>query len=343
MVDQPTITFAAIGLDHRHIYHQVGRLLELGCRCKGYWTGGASVSLEGFRRRFPDLQAVAERKTLLEDESVQLIVTAGIPNERASIAIESLRLGKDVMGDKPGVTSLDQLEAIKRAVAETGRIWSINFSERFEVKAVGMAARLIDRGDIGRVVQIAGFGPHRLNKPTRPDWFFDPARYGGILCDIASHQVDQFLFLTGSTDAQIVASTVANYANPETPGLEDFGEMMIRSDRGHGYIRVDWYTPDGLSNWGDGRLTILGTEGYLELRKYVDIAGRKGTDHLFLVDGEGEHYVDTSDVELLYYPALVNDVLERTQTAMAQSHTFKVTELALLAQSRATRLGHLTP
>lgn len=250
------ITFAAIGLDHRHIYEQVGRLLELGCRCKGYWTEGEPQPLEGFVERFPDLIRVDDRRRLLDDPAIQLIVTAAIPADRAAIAIEAMQAGKDVMTDKPGCTSHGDLSDIRQTVAGTGRIWSVNFSERFEVPAVTRAAALVQAGRIGRVVQTLGMGPHRLNRHLRPDWFFDPARYGGILTDIASHQIDQFLYFTGSDDAEVVASTVANYANPETPGLEDFGEVLLRSDKGHGYVRVDWYTPDALPTWGDGRFTI---------------------------------------------------------------------------------------
>jgi predicted dehydrogenase len=266
-------------------------------------------------------------------------VSAGIPGERANIAIAAMRHGKDVMVDKPGVISQAQLAEVQRVQRDTGRIYSIDFSERFEVRAVTRAAELIQAGALGRVVQTAGFGPHRLNRATRPDWFFERAHTGGILTDIASHQIDQFLFFTGSSDAEVVASAVANHANPDVPEFEDFGEILLRSSQGSGYIRVDWYTPDGLANWGDGRLLILGTEGYIELRKYVDIAGRDGTDHLFLVNNQETRYVDCSDAPLPYYQRLRNDIFDRTETAMPQAHCFKVCELALKAQALAKRLA----
>jgi len=331
--------FAAIGLDHRHIYEQVGRLLDLGAQCTGYWTEGAPEPLQGFNKRFPDLLRVADPASLYDDPDVQLIVTAAIPRDRAQIALRAMHAGKDVMADKPGVTTLADLEQLRTAVATTGRIWSVNFSERFEVPATQKAAELVASGRIGRVVQTMGSGPHRLNKPTRPDWFFDTNAYGGILTDIGSHQIDQFLHFTGSTDAEVVSSTVANYKNPTTPGLQDFGEIVLRSDLGHGYIRLDWYTPDGLPTWGDGRMTLLGTEGYIELRKYVDIAGRPGTNHLFVVDGEGMEYIDCSDQPMPYYQQLINDIEQRTETAMSQTHCFKVMELALRAQQQAMDLG----
>lgn len=336
-----SLTLGVIGVDHRHIYGQLEQMLARGCTCKGWWTQGYPQPVDGFIKRFPDIPRVEDRRTLLDDPEIDMILLADIPVRRAVLAIEAMRAGKDVMTDKPGCTTLDQLAALRACVADTGRIWSIDFSERFEVPAMTRAAELVAEGAIGQVVQTVGLGPHRLNRATRPDWFFDDASYGGILTDIASHQVDQFLFLTGSTDAEIVTSSVGNFANPADPGLQDFGEIMLRSDRGQGYIRVDWYTPDALPNWGDGRLTILGTEGYMELRKYVDVAGRAGTDHLYLVNASRCEHMDASDAPLPYFDRLIADVKARSETAMTQAHCFKVMELALTAQARATRLGAL--
>jgi predicted dehydrogenase len=336
-----TLRFAAIGLDHRHIYEMTSRLLEQGCECVGYWTQGEPQPLAGFIRRFPNIPRITEKSRLLEDPTVQLILTAAVNCDRAGIAMEAMRHGKDVMTDKPGCTTSQQLAELRHTVTETGRIWSVNYSERFEVRAVTRAIDLVKAGAIGRVVQTVGIGPHRLNRQLRPAWFFQRERYGGVLCDIASHQVEQFLTFTGSTDAEVVTSAVGNFANPADPELEDFGEMLLRGNGTQGYIRVDWYTPDGLNSWGDGRLTILGTNGYIELRKYIDIVGRPGTDHLFLADDKQTRYVDCSDADLPYAANLVADVLDRTERAMPQAHCFKVMELALKAQAMATLLGNL--
>jgi predicted dehydrogenase len=235
--------------------------------------------------------------------------------------------------------TLEELAALRRVQAQTGRIWSVDFSERFEVPSATRATELVEEGAIGRVVQTVGLGPHRLNRPTRPDWFFDRAAYGGILTDIGSHQIDQFLHYTGSTAAEITHAAVENYAHPADPGLQDFGEIALRSDRARGYVRVDWFTPDALPNWGDGRLTILGTEGYIELRKYVDVGGRPGTDSLILVNGNRCEVIDARDAGLPYFGRIIADVADRTETAMAQVHAFTVMELALRAQARAEAGG----
>lgn len=328
--------FAAIGLDHRHVYHLVGELIAAGAECAGYCpqTSDPRV-LDGFRERFPNLRPV-DRERLFDDPSIQVIVCAAIPRDRAAIAIRAMRAGKDVMVDKPGATTDAQIDAIERAARETGRIFSICFSERFVVRACEVAARLVADGAIGRVVQTVGLGPHRLNRAIRPAWFFEKEAYGGILADIGSHQIDQFLFFTGATDAEIVASSVANRALSDVPDFEDYGDILLRSGRARGFIRVDWFTPDGLSTWGDGRLTILGTEGFIELRKYVDLAGRPGGDHVFISDRHGTRHIDASREPLTYFRRFLDDVRDRTATAMPAGHAATVTRLALQAQHVAT-------
>lgn len=337
------LTLGVAGVEHRHIFGQLGHMLDRGCTCKGWWTEGEPDVADGFRRRFPDVPRVESLDALLSDPAIDMILIADIPARRADLALKAMRAGKDVMTDKPGCTTPDQLAALRTCVAETGRIWSVDFSERFEVPAVTRAAELVAEGAIGRVLQTVGLGPHRLNRATRPAWFFDPAQYGGILVDIASHQIDQFLFLTGAEAAEVVAARVGNLGHPEDPGLEDFGEILLSSPQGHGYIRVDWFTPDALPTWGDGRLTILGTEGSIELRKYVDIAGRPGTDHLFLVNGTRCEHIDASGAGLPYFDRLIADVRDRTETAMPQAHAFRVMELALQAQAMARRLPAPVP
>jgi predicted dehydrogenase len=336
----PLARFAAIGLNHPHIYAQTDLLLRAGAELVSYFAAELDLAA-AFARRYPQVAPAGGQEEILEDESIQLVVSAGIPDERAPLGIAAMRHGKDFMSDKPGFTTLDQLAEARRVQAETGRIYSVCYSERFENRATVRAGELVRAGAIGRVVQTVGLGPHRTNLPSRPEWYFQRARYGGILTDIASHQMDQFLFFTGSTSAEVVASQVANYNHPQFPELEDFGDCLLRGDGGSGYLRVDWFTPDGLGTWGDGRLTVLGTDGFIEIRKNVDLAGRPGGSHLFLVDRHGTHYVDCGDVPLPYGPQLLSDIRDRTETAMSQAHCFLAAELALTAEARAARLGNL--
>ena len=340
MISKPTIRFSAIGLNHGHIYGQVNALLEAGADFVSFYAREPDLVAQ-FGKEYPQAKLARSVKEILEDETIHLIASAAVPCERAPLGIAVMQHGKDFMSDKPGFTTLAQLAEARQVQAQTGRVYSIYFSERLGNRATVKAGELVKAGVIGQVVQTVGLGPHRIGLYDRPDWFFRREQYGGILTDIASHQVDQFLFFTGSTQAEVVAAQVANYKYPQQPELEDFGEMTLKGDRGTGYIRVDWFTPDGLPTWGDGRLVVLGTEGYIELRKYCDIAGRPGGDHLFLVDQEGVHYIDCSKVALPYGQQLLDDVLNRTETAVPQDHCFLASELALKAQAQAQRLGNL--
>tara|TARA_R110002124_G_scaffold109676_23_gene263017 strand:+ start:2022 stop:3041 length:1020 start_codon:yes stop_codon:yes gene_type:complete len=330
------IKFAAIGINHSHIYGQVECLKRAGAQFVAFHAVEDDLAA-AFSEKFPEARRVADASEILEDASIAVITTAAIPADRAAISIAAMRAGKDVLSDKPGMTTFAQLDEIKKVQKETGRIYSVIYSEHFEVRATVEAGNLIAQGAIGQVINTVGLGPHAIRNNQRPDWFFERNRYGGILCDIGSHQFEQFLFFSGAMDAEIVSASVANRAHPDTPGLQDVGDVHMKTATTSGYVRVDWFTPEGLPTWGDGRLTILGTEGYIELRKYIDIAGHPGENHLFIVNKEGPRHIDCSDVDLPFGRQFLDDVRNRTETAMPQERCFNAMKLALTAQQMAER------
>jgi len=335
---KPTIRFAAIGLNHGHITGQTRAMLRAGAELVWVYAKEPDL-LAKFQKDFPQAKAARSEAEFLEDRSLQLIVSASIPVERAPLGVRVMQHGKDFMVDKPGITTLEQLAEVRRVQAQTKRIYSILYSERLENPATVKAGEMIKAGAIGQVIQTIGLGPHRINPQTRPAWFWDKQFFGGIICDIASHQFDQFLFFTGSTQAEVVAAQVRNVHHPQYPNFEDFGDAMLRGNGGTGYIRVDWFTPDGLNTWGDGRLTVIGTEGYMELRKYTDLAGRAGGNHLFYVNKQETKYIECNKEPLPYGTLLINDIHNRTETAMTQAHCFLATELALKAQKMAHKIA----
>lgn len=333
-----SIRFSVIGINHSHIYGMVNSLIEGGGQLVAVYSKEPEL-LPDFTKRYPTVKVAKSEAEILEDNSIQLVASAAIPVDRAPIGIRVMKSGKDYMTDKPGILTFDQLKEVKKVQKETKRIYSIVYSERLGNRASVQAGELIQAGAIGKVVQTLGVGPHRMRPATRPDWFFDPEKAGGILCDIGSHQCDQFLFYTGSKQAEVNFSQIGNFNNPKYPNYSDFGDMSVRSPHATGYIRIDWFTPEGLDTWGDGRMFILGTEGYIEMRKYIDIAGRKGENHLFLVNQKETKYFDCSQVYMPYGEQLVSDVVNRTETAMSQDHCFLATELALTAQKMAFKLN----
>jgi predicted dehydrogenase len=330
------IRFGVIGLDHAHIYSMSAAVKRGGGELVSFFATDPR-QIEAFRKQFPEAKLAGGEDEIIEDESLQLIASAAIPDLRAPLGVRCMRAGKDYLADKPGITTLKQLAEVRKAVKETGRKFAIMYSERLEVRSAVHAGELVKQGAIGRVVQTINLGPHRMNIPSRPAWFFDKTRYGGILCDIGSHQADQFLYYTNSRKAKVVAAQVGNLNFPQYPGFEDFGDLTMVGDGGTGYVRVDWYTPDGLSTWGDGRLFILGTEGYIELRKYINVASDlTGGNHMYIVDKKQARYIDCKDVELPFGPQFVADIANRTQDAQDQEQALLAAELVLKAQKVAT-------
>ena len=337
-----SINFAVCGMSHDHIYGMIGAVQRGGGVLISAF-GQEPDKLAAFTKRYPDVKMVKSEDEILNDKSIQLVLSSTIPNQRAPLGVRVMEHSKDYLSDKPGITTLEQLTSVRKSIAETHRIYGIMYSERLEVKAAVKAGELIQAGAIGRVIQTINIAPHQVVQghgdagggTGRPEWFWNPDLYGGILCDIGSHQVDQFLYYTGSTEAEVVASQIANVAHPDHPRFQDFGDMMLRGNRGLGYVRLDWFTPDGLGTWGDGRLFVLGTEGYIEVRKYTDVAVKKAGNNLFLVDQREARYIDCNNMTLPFGPQFVADIVNRTHIAQDQTQCLLAAELVIQAQRKA--------
>jgi len=332
--------FAAAFLDHGHINGQCNGLVEAGGDLRWVYDPDPA-KVKAFIQSFPQAKAAPSYEAILDDPEIKLVAAAAVPNVRGPIGCRAMEAGKDYFTDKTPFTTLGQLATARETAARTGRKYMVYYSERLHVECAVLAGQLVQDGAIGEVVQTIGTGPHRLNAKSRPAWFFKHEEYGGILCDIGSHQSEQFLFYTGARDAKVNHAAVGNYANPEYPELEDFGEASLTGDNGAtGFYRVDWFTPDGLRGWGDGRTVILGTKGYIELRKYIEISAENPQgDQLYLVDGSKEHHIPCAGkVGYPFFGQLILDSLNRTENAMTQAHAFKAAELCLLAQQQAVKL-----
>lgn len=339
------IKFAVCGMSHDHIFGMIGAVERGGGELVAAWAGEEDKLAE-FKKRFPDVKIVETQEEILDDPQVQLVLSSQIANERAPMGVKAMRRGKDFLSDKPGATTLEQIAELRKTIAETGRIYGIMYSERLEVKAAVYAGELIKQGAIGKVIQTINIAPHQIFQhggtagggAGRPAWFWSTKQSGGILCDIGSHQVDQFLYYTGSTEAEVVASQIANVRHQDHPDFWDFGDMMLRGNRGVGYVRLDWFTPDGLGTWGDGRLFILGTDGYMEIRKYINVAVSKQGNNLFLVDQKSARYIDCNNMPLPFGAQFVSDIVNRTHVAQDQTECLLAAELVIKAQMNATHV-----
>lgn len=327
--------FSVIGLDHGHIYGMTNGLLEAGAElCQVYDPDAAKV--KAFSERYPGVvQASSAEEILFSD--VGLIASAIRPDKRGALAVESMKAGKNFFTDKPGFLTLEDLEAVKETRRITGKKFYIYFSERVHVEGAVCAEKLISSGRVGKVLNVVNLAPHRLNAPTRPNWFWDCSRNGSILIDIGSHQIEQFLTYSGSSSARIVRSCMKNCGTPEHPDFYDFGECCLVGDSGATcYFRVDWFTPAGMGAWGDGRTFVTGTDGSIEVRKYIDVARSTDADHVYFTDSEGEHLIEAhGKYGFEYFGNIILDCINGTDTAIEPEKTLEAMRLAIEASASA--------
>ncbi len=325
---------AVAGAEHLHLFQIVDALLGAGAQTVAHTPDGSlAAAYRGWRGDSHE----APLAEILVDDSIDIVVTAAVPADRAAITVAALHAGKAVVSAKPGVTTRPQLAAVTEALAgRQGRPWTVVFTERFENRAVAEAVRLARSGAVGRVVRVAGTGPHSLHADQRPDWFWDPAAGGGILVDLASHQVDQFLSLLGDpARAEVQASAVGNTNTPDHPAFQDIGSLSLVAPGVHGEHSVDFLSPAGLATWGDTRLVVTGTAGTLEVRANIDVLGHDGPEHLLHVDADGARRVDLSATAVDWAANLLADVADDGERLMTQAHVVAVSDLTLRAQERA--------
>ena len=339
VVEKGEFVFAAAALDHGHIYGQCKGLTEAGGELR-YVHDPDPAKVEKFCATFPTAKPLPSIDAILAQDDVRLVAAAAVPSDRGPLGLRVMDAGKDYFTDKTPFTTLGQLADARAKVSVTGKKYMVYFSERLHVECAVRAGQLIEQGAIGRVVQVLGIGPHRSSPASRPPWFWSQEKTGGILCDIGSHHFEQFLAWTGAKGAKVLHAQVANYHHKQYPEFEDWGEANLVADNGAtNYIRIDWLNPNGLGTWGDGRAFILGTDGYIELRKYLDVARDPQGDQLYLVDHKGEHHFRChGEVGYPFFGQLILDCLNRTENAMTQEHAFLAAELCLQAQAQAVKI-----
>lgn len=327
--------FSVVGLDHGHIYAMTTGLLEAGATLL-YVFDEDTEKVSKFIKKFPQAKAVNSIKEIIAS-SCSLVVSAIRPDKRIELGLLMMKNGKDFFVDKPGFLRMEDAERIRCVVQQTCRKYFVYFGERVHVEGAVLAQHMIDAGYLGNIVSIQILAPHRLNPANRPEWFWHSALNGGIITDIGSHQLEQLLSYAHAKNAHILSSVIANKNNAIHPDFQDFGQVSLVTDNGvAGYCRVDWFTPDGLGAWGDGRVFIVGTKGTLEIRKYIDVANSEQGDQLYFVDAEGEHHIQAyGKTGFPFFGQFILDCINRTENSMTQEHVLAAMCLAISAQETA--------
>ena len=336
--------FSVIGLNHGHINGQAKGLLDSGKWKLKHVFAEEDDLREAFVARFPDVTVAESVEQVLADEEVELIASASINAHRGPLAVQSLRAGKHFFVDKPCVTTLEQMEEIKKAVEETGLKWFAFFGEMLTHVGVKWVRQELEKGNLGEPVHFMGLGPHTLRINGRPDWMFNRELHGGILNDIASHQIAQFGYWM-MQDPIPQFSRVGNLHHPHKPEFEDFGDATLLGSKGAtGYIRADWFTPEGLPAFGDIRQQLITTDAYVEHRKTIDIGdpqGGRGGKLIVTRMNKGPEIIDLSKTPMTFFDDLTADVENGSETAIPFDLGYKASKAILEMQRDAVRLGPL--
>jgi len=219
------------------------------------------------------VKGYADHRDLLAAARVDVLGVGAVYGQRGRIVADALRAGVHVLADKPLCTTLADLDAIERAWRDSDRWLSVAFEKRFYPPTIA-ATRLMAAGELGELAMISATAPHKLTRQRRPDWMFDRSRYGGILNDLAVHDIDLLLHFAGLSGEPGFAGArrgtlwafTGNRANADRPGFEDHGMVTLRTDDDLlSSLQVSWLSPEAADYHGDYRMRLVGTRGTAEL------------------------------------------------------------------------------
>ena len=319
VVEEGLFRFSVIGLDHGHIYAMTNGLLEAGATLRQVYDPDVK-KVEAFLARYPQALKAESEEEILASE-IDLVASAIRPDLRGTLAVRAMEAGKNCFVDKPGFLALEDLDRIRETRDRTGKKYYIYFGERVHVEGAVCAEELIRNGSVGRVLNVTNLAPHRLNPSSRPAWFWDILTY------------------SGSKTAKVVYAEMKNFANPEHPEFFDYGDCMLEGDSGAScFFKVDWFTPDGMGAWGDGRTFVTGTDGCIEIRKYIDVGRSPDADHVYFTDAEGEHLIEAhGKYGFPYFGNIILDCINNTDFAIEPEKTLEAMRIAIEASNKALR------
>ncbi|MEF3304942.1 Gfo/Idh/MocA family protein [Paenibacillus sp. GYB003] len=257
------LRFGIYGCQHGHIAAFIGEMTALGAECAGIYEPEANALAKRLSGQYgiPLLESAEP----LQDESIRIIGSSAINNEKIDVIEWCERYGKHIMLDKPIVTNRSALERLE-AVVERGRIQvGILLTERFR-PAIAALKRNIEDGRLGRIVSITMRKPHKLSPASRHAWHFSKEQNGGLIIDLFIHDFDLLRWLTGQ-EIESIHSLLAKHTAPEHPTFFDTaGAQVLMRGGTMAQLYTDWHTPDKSWTWGDGRIFVTGTAGCAELR-----------------------------------------------------------------------------
>jgi predicted dehydrogenase len=252
------LPIAIIGAAHSHLDYVLDEVAAGGAARIVAVVEHDPARLASLRQR-TGAPGYADHQAMLREHRIAAAAVVTEFGDRARIVADLAAQGILSIVDKPLAVRMADLDAVTTALRGRDLV-ALMLEKRFY--PVTLALReLVAAGRIGQIVAIHATGPHKLRPAGRPAWLFDQASYGGILADLAVHDIDLALLLCGAGSGQ-VSGWISPLAAPGTAAFAGFGRALVSCDGGPQIaIEVDWLQPDASPRHGDYAMRVTGTHG----------------------------------------------------------------------------------
>ncbi|MGQ9632259.1 MAG: Gfo/Idh/MocA family protein [bacterium] len=327
--------FGIIGCQHGHIAQFIDEMLAIpGTEFLGIVEDDPWLA-ESLSRRY-DVPLLERREDLL-NLGVELVGSSARNDLKADLICYCLGRGLHVMVDKPLVITLGDLGRVMSAVEGSRAQLGLMLTERFN-PPIAHLKNLIDRGELGRIVHFTILKPHKIVASTRPPWHFVKSQNGGIIADLAIHDVDLLRWYLGC-EVKSFHAYESQYTLLDKPAFSDNAEIFLIMENGAtAFLRPDWLMPDAYPTWGDGRIFCVGTEGCAEIRTTGDpFAGTPG-ELIVTTNKSAPRKITPDPVGRNLAQDFIDRIEGRGICLLTHSEIFKSTETTLRIAEGAKRI-----
>jgi predicted dehydrogenase len=177
--------------------------------------------------RFGIPDVFSDYKKLLARADID-VVSIAVPNYlHATVALDALKAGKNVMLDKPMATNAKDAAKLEAEARKRGVLFMVGQNFRFNGDTQ-TAKQVVASGELGDIYHAKTSWSRRAGIPRIGSWFTQK-RFagGGCTYDIGVHALDRCLYLMGEFDAAAVSGQTFAKFGPRGLGNGGWGKSEI--------------------------------------------------------------------------------------------------------------------
>ncbi len=237
------IGYAFMGKAHSNAWRNVASYFDVPAFEQKVLVGRDAEQVAQAAAKYGWAESATDWRSVLERDDIHIVDICAPGWMHAEIAIAALEAGKHVLVEKPLANTLAEAEAMTAAAAAArarGVQSMIGFNYR-RVPALALARELIAEGRLGTVrhVRAAYLQDWLADAESPMTWRLRKETAGsGALGDIASHAIDQVLYLLGGTVTEVTGrlhtfvSSRPGPSGPEDVTVDDAAWATLTLDGG---------------------------------------------------------------------------------------------------------------